>query len=217
MLASKSYRAEYCSDEEMLVAKLGAVRGTFGIQLSVRMLVTPSHNAGVAAIEKGNSGFYKFVNSFKQREYSGQDIKTEEAKEEVDCLLAGLRACGFKVDHAFLDQSGCFWWRIYGTDGKDGRKMDVFFFMKDGDLPYAPMRYRVFSYKTCGTRGSDRYDIEFFVFDKWYRLGDYLCPGYDLVGDRHHPIKRQPTWRHGSLDSFRQEACRMDDGTSSLF
>jgi hypothetical protein len=217
MLTSKSHRVNYCSEEELSVLKLGAVRGTFGIQLSAWMLVTPSHNAGMASIEKGGSGFYKFVNSFKQREYSGRDLKTEEAKDEERRLLAGLRASGFKVDHAFLDQSCCFWWRKFGTEGKDKRKMDVFFFENESELLYAPMRYRVFSYKAIGPGGQERYEIEFFVFDKWYRLRDYLCPGFCVLGDRQRAIRQQPAWSHGPLHCFREGACLFEDGTSSLF
>lgn len=217
MLTSNSHRAKHCTEDEQSVAKLGAVRGTFGIQLSAWMLVTPSHNAGVATIEKGGSGFYKFVNSFKRREYSGRDLSTEEAREEEERLLDGLREYGLKLDHAFLDQAGCYWWRLFGTKGKDKRKMDVFFVDDDSQLLYAPMRYRVYSYKAIAAGGTDRYDIEFFVFDKWYRLRDYLCPGFDVPGDRHVGIRRQPSWEHGSLQCFREKACHLEDGTSSFF
>ena len=76
---------------------MGLVRGTFGLQLSNWILVTPSHYSGKASIEEGGFGFYKFIDSFKQRQYSGQDLKTEKAREEVEHLLTGLKESGFKV------------------------------------------------------------------------------------------------------------------------
>ena len=146
----------FCSHEELGIIKLGVVRGTFGLQLSAWMLVTSCHNAGKASIERGGSGFYKFINTFKSREYSGKELKTEEAREEVQRLLSGLTESGFKVDEAYLDQNGCHWWRHFGTKRKDNHKMDVFFFEEGSGLLYAPMRYHVFSHKAGVSPGSGR-------------------------------------------------------------
>ena len=44
---------------ELEVLKLGAVRGTFGIQLSAYVLVTPPENSNHTTIKKGESGYYK--------------------------------------------------------------------------------------------------------------------------------------------------------------
>jgi hypothetical protein len=51
MLTSKRHREKHFSPVELKVAKLGAARGTFGIQLSAWMLITPSSNAGFASAE----------------------------------------------------------------------------------------------------------------------------------------------------------------------
>jgi hypothetical protein len=211
MLTSKRHWEKHCSPVELKVAKLGAARGTFGIQLSAWMLIsTPSSNAGFASMEKGGSGFHKFVNCFKQREHSGCDLTSAEAQDEVGRLLVGLRSSGFKVDNAFLDHSGCLWWRLNGTEGEDNRKMDILLFEKRGGRLHAPMGHRVFS-------SSDRCEIQFFVHDKWCMLRNYLCPGFELSGgNRSTPIRRQQTWTHGPTESFRDKECLLSHVKSVL-
>ena len=52
------------------------------------------------------------------------------------------------------------------AEGKENRKVDVLFFKEKTGLLYAPMRYQVYSNKAGTSHGSERYNIEFFVFNK---------------------------------------------------
>ena len=65
---------------ELEVLKLGAVRGTFGIQLSAYVLVTPPENSNHATIEKGKSGYYKCVNLHLKNKCSGKNLSTGQAR-----------------------------------------------------------------------------------------------------------------------------------------
>jgi hypothetical protein len=224
LLCSGSARrkAKKWNEFELGVLKLGAVRGTFGIQLSAFLLLTLPEYGNHATIEKGKSGYYKCVNFHLRNKYNGKNLSTEQATNEVGECLKSLQQSGFPVTMAWMDQNCCYWSRQYGReDGLDGRKKDVFFFDTYGQL-FPPIRLKVFA--------TGDVKVQLFVADAWYNLDSYWQPGYELIGldvtaRRRIDGKRTETllpWvkyigREGSIHTFRREKCKLTSGVYSLF
>lgn len=210
------------TEGQLDVLKLGAVRGTFGIQLSAFLLLTPPINSTHATIEKGTSGYYKCVNFHLKNKYNGKNLTTAQAQKEVSDCLQALKRSGFPVTQAWMDQNCCYWSRKYGRDdGMDGRKKDVFFFDQNRQL-FPPIRMKVFA--------TGIVKAQLFVLDSWYNLEEYWRPSYE-TNDLETSVKRQidgkgsvttRAWvksigREGSLSSYRRNKCRLKDGLHNLF
>jgi hypothetical protein len=204
-LTNKFERDKYLGDNEPMkkAVQLAGVRGTFGIHLASYLGAIPANNASFAAIEQGSSGFYKCVNHLLKDELGVDFLTTAQASEQVDRLVVGMGKQGLKVDHAWLDQNCCCWWRAFGQPGKDGRKKDVLFREIGGCRRlFLPMRHRT------KKRG---HSIEFFVANKWFDLCDYLSE-MDASIEMNRVIKRNKKWTGGSIKEFRDNLC----GTSLL-
>jgi hypothetical protein len=186
------------NDEIKKAVHLGVVRGTFGIHLASYLRAIPAIHASFAAIEQGKSGFYQCVNHLLKDERGVDFLTTSQATEEMETMVSGMVKKGLKVDLAWLDQNCCCWWRLFGRPGKDNRKMDVLF-REIGDCGrlFLPMRHRTKS------RG---HSIEFFVFDKWYDLQEYLLD-VSALGDMNKIIRRNEQWKGGSLLDFCNKMC----------
>jgi hypothetical protein len=211
--------------DELSTIVLGAVRGTFGIQLSAFLLSTPPENAHYASIEKGESGFYKCLNLHLRDKYNGKNLTTGEAIAEVNACMESLQKKGFPITLAWMDQNCCYWYRKNGRDdGKDGRKKDIFFFDESGQL-YLPLRAKQVSKGPA--------EIQFFVRNDWYNLASYWKPAYEMANQssiikrqHDHPTQTQlvdlPVWvkkigLNGSLKTFRDSECLLDEGGLSMF
>jgi hypothetical protein len=200
-LTNKVERDKHLGDNEPMkkAVQLAGVRGTFGIQLASYLGAIPANNASFAAIEKGASGFYECVNRLLKDELGVDFLTTAQAAEEVDRMVAGMVKHGLRIDHSWLDQNCCWWWRTFGNpSGRDGRKKDVLFREIGGCRRlFLPMKHRT------KIRG---HSIEFFVADKWYDLCDYL-PEMDASKEMNRVIRRNKKWSGGSILEFRDKMC----------
>jgi hypothetical protein len=209
-------------ERELDIIKLGPVRGTFGIQISAYLLLTPGYFANYASVEGGTSGYFKCVNSHLNGNYEGEKLTTEEAEREVSECIRSLKNRGFAVNDAWMDQNCCYHHRRYGRDdGRDGRKNDIFFIDRNDKL-FTPFRSKDFQ---CG-----RTDIQFFVNDKWYAMSDLWVPAHEVnnpnsriglrreLGNEKY-LKRwvQELGSAGTMESMRLRLCRNEDGTQNLF
>jgi hypothetical protein len=223
-LCSKAARqkSNLWTEQELENIKLGSVRGTFGIQMSAFLLLTPGFVANYASIERGKNGYFKCVNSHLKGNYEDEKLTTEEAENEVFECIRSLKKQGFAVCDAWMDQNCCYYHRKYcHDDGRDGRKNDIFFFDANGRL-FTPFRSKDFQ--------SGRTDIQFFINDAWYVLSDVWVPAHELRDPNSRiRLRREVTnekdlkrWVRelgttGTMESMRIRLCQNEDGTPKLF
>jgi hypothetical protein len=138
------------------------------------------------------------VNHLLKDELGVDGLTTAQATEQVDRMVNGMVKHGLKVDHTWLDQNCCCWWRRYGTTGRDRRKMDVLFReIGRGGRLFLPMRHK---------KKKRGHSIEFFVSDQWFDLQDYFSE-IGVSREMNRVIRRNKKWTGGSIQEFRDKMC----------